>query len=255
MNTSGIERVAQALIAARREQTAVDAMPLADALREASEGYAVQDAVARAMGWQQQFPRYWKSGGPSRETALTHAALPPEGVWESPARAGGWHFNQRVIEAEVALRLGREVSAAQAQGITAQAALECIDAITVSIEVVDFRWQQATQAPALLKLADLQSHGALVLGEWRPFAQRDWANQSCVVEIGTHPVREFRGTHSLGDPTWLLSTWLRHAARHGDSVPRGTIVTTGTWCGMLPAAAGDLVVVRFEGVGEASVQL
>jgi 2-keto-4-pentenoate hydratase len=33
------------------------------------------------------------------------------------------------------------------------------------------------------------------------------------------------------------------------------VVTTGTWCGMLVAHAGDLVQVRFEGIGSASVQL
>jgi 2-keto-4-pentenoate hydratase len=38
-------------------------------------------------------------------------------------------------------------------------------------------------------------------------------------------------------------------------MPVGTVVTTGTWCGMLPAAAGDLVTARFDDVGQASVQL
>jgi 2-keto-4-pentenoate hydratase len=33
------------------------------------------------------------------------------------------------------------------------------------------------------------------------------------------------------------------------------VVTTGSWCGMLPTAAGERVRVRFEGVGEASLQL
>ena len=48
---------------------------------------------------------------------------------------------------------------------------------------------------------------------------------------------------------------LRHATRHGETVPRGTVVTTGTWCGMLAAKEGDLVRVAFDGIGEASVQL
>jgi 2-keto-4-pentenoate hydratase len=127
--------------------------------------------------------------------------------------------------------------------------------MAVSIEIVDSRWQQAREAPALLRLADLQSHGALVLGEWQPFSQRDWSRQACEVRIGDSAPRTFQGTHSLGDPAWLLPTWLRHASRHGATVPKGTVVTTGTWCGLLEARQGDLVQVRFEGVGEASVQL
>ena len=54
--------------------------------------------------------------------------------------------------------------------------------------------------------------------------------------------------------SWLLAPWLRHATRGGQTVPGGTVVTTGTWCGMLSAAVGDLVTARFEGVGQASVQ-
>src|SRR5262249_36214197 len=124
----------------------------------------------------------------------------------------------------------------------------------VSIEVVDSRWENRA-ANALLKLADLQSHGALVLGAWQPFAPRDWAQQACTVQVGDAAPQSFRGTHSLGDPAWLLPTWLRHVTRHGATVPKGTVVTTGTWCGMLEAKAGEKVKAVFEGIGEAEVQL
>jgi 2-keto-4-pentenoate hydratase len=35
----------------------------------------------------------------------------------------------------------------------------------------------------------------------------------------------------------------------------GTVVTTGTWVGILTAGEGDLVSVEFPGIGRASVQL
>ncbi len=125
--------------------------------------------------------------------------------------------------------------------------------MAVSIEVVDSRWQQYTDAPALLKLADLQAHGALVLGEWMPYQARDWASQRCHVRIGAQEL-ERRGTHALGDPAFGLVAWLRHATREGRRVEAGTVVTTGTWVGILPASAGDLVTVAFDGIGSASVQ-
>ena len=59
-------------------------------------------------------PTCWKSGGPSRDQPLTHAPLPPAGVWPSPAQAGDWVFHQRDMEIEIALRLGQPVDAAQA---------------------------------------------------------------------------------------------------------------------------------------------
>jgi 2-keto-4-pentenoate hydratase len=254
--TTPVQTVADALLGAWREQRPAGAAPLAGLLQGPEEAYAVQELVARGNGWfAEPVPRHWKSGGGSRSAALTHAPLPPQRVWQSPADARGEPFHLRLIEAEVALRLGQDVTPAQATTLSHEAAPALVDAMTVSIEIVDSRWQEAREAAALLKLADLQSHGALVLGEWKPFAPRDWKQQTCVVRIGDAAPHSFRGTHSLEDPAWLLPVWLRHATRSGATVPRGTIVTTGTWCGLLEARQGDRVHVAFEGIGEAEVGL
>ena len=125
----------------------------------------------------------------------------------------------------------------------------------VSIEIVDSRWQEGLDAPALAKLADLQSHGALVLGDWQPFVPRDWSEQTCRVLIGAQPPIERCGTHAMGDPAYVLLAWLRHATRNGETVAAGTVVTTGTWVGILAASAGDHVRAEFPGIGFASVQL
>ncbi len=253
---TAIESVTAALLAARRDQRPADATPLTEALTHAEDAYAVQARVAAALeGADAPFPRHWKSGGPSRSAVLTHAPLPAAGVWASPAVAAGFHFNLRLIEAEIALRLGEAVTPAMAERLLPDTASALVDAMAVSIEVVDSRWQQGPAAPALLKLADLQSHGALVLGDWVAYQPRDWAAQTCAVQIGAQAPAHFTGTHSLGDPASLLSLWLRHATRHGHTVPADTVVTTGTWCGMLKAQAGDRVHARFAGVGEAHVQL
>ncbi|WP_354675168.1 fumarylacetoacetate hydrolase family protein [Cupriavidus alkaliphilus] len=254
MTTTDIDRVAQALLSARREHRCADAQAFATALDNAGQAYAVQGIVAQSLGWQEPGAAYWKSGGPSRDATLTHARLPAAGVWNSPAHAGDWPFTWRGIEAEIALRLGQGVDAARAASLDYADAAALVEAMAVSIEIVDSRWQQYVQAPALLKLADLQAHGALVLGAWRDYAARDWASQRCVVQIGAQTF-ERRGTHALGDPAYGLVAWLRHATRDGVCVEAGTVVTTGTWVGILDAAAGDLVTVAFEGIGEASVQL
>jgi 2-keto-4-pentenoate hydratase len=256
MSAPAQKAVADALLQARRAQRRADAAPLEGLLASAEEAYGVQERVGREAGWfDGGVPRHWKSGGPSRTAVLTHAPLPPQNVWPSPADGRGTHFNLRLIEAEVALRLGRDVTPAEAATLAEDAASSLVGAMTVSIEIVDTRWQQFPEVGALLKLADFQVHGALVLGEWKPFAPRDWARQACTVQIGGAAPQAFRGTHSLGDPAWLLPTWLRHVTRHGATVPAGTVVTTGTWCGLLTAQRGDQVRAVFEGVGEAEVQL
>lgn len=248
------DNIAQRLIDARRSHDTTPAAPVGPT--DAHVAYAAQDAVARAFGWFDDAPaRYWKSGGPSCDAVLTHAALPPPGVWNSPAKAGTWPFHLRGIEAEIALRLAHDVGPGLASRLDLTQATGLIDAMCVSIEIVDSRWREGLAAPALAKLADLQSHGALVLGDWVPFAPRDWAAQTCRVEIGAQPAVERRGTHPLGSPAFVLPAWLRHATRDGRSVPAGTVVTTGTWVGILQAAPGDLVSAEFAGIGRASVQL
>jgi len=248
--------LAEALVAARRHHALLRSSEWVASLREPASAYVVQDEVAREMGWFDDGPpRAWKSGGPSRGAALTHAALPPAGVRTSPASFDDLRFHAPGIEAEVALRLAGDVDPERAAALRHDDVDALVAEMMVSIEVVDSRWLEGNEAPAVLRLADLQSHGALALGPAVPYARRDWSRQRCVVTIGADAPVTRTGTHSLGDPAWLLPQWLKHATRNGDVVPAGTIVTTGTWVGVLPARAGDAVMVEFDGIGRASSSL
>lgn len=254
-----VDAVIEALLIARRTGQPSDAERLSSAVPTPDDAYLVQDALANELDWFADAPpTHWKSGGASRSAVMTHAPLPPAGVWASPADARTWPFRLRFIEAEIALRLGQPVDAALAATLDMSSASALVDAMCVSIEIVDSRWQQGFKAPALLRLADLQSHAALVLGEWVPYRAgqeaRDWLTQTCRVQIGDS-VTEHRGSHTCGDPAWVLPEWLRHATCDGAVLPAGSVVTTGTWCGALPAQAGDTVSVRFDGIGQAQVQL
>jgi 2-keto-4-pentenoate hydratase len=251
---SAVEAAIRALLEARetgRPASAGD-VPLADA----EAAYAVQDGVAAALGgFGDGGPAHWKSGGASRESVQTHALLPSRGVHASPADGRGWPLVMRGIEAEVALRIGRDVDAATALGLDLDGARLLVDAMCAAIELVESRWTEGLAAPPLAKLADMQSHGGLVLGEWIPFSTCDWSQQLCRVTIGDRPTVERRGSHAMADPAFVLPAWLRHATRSGARVRQGTVVTTGTWCGVLHAAAGDLVIAEFPGIGRASIQL
>lgn len=245
-----------ALLAARRDRIPAAVAPFAQLLRTADDAYLVQAAVANELGWHADAPpRHWKSGGASRTATMGHSALPPAGVWSSPAQLNSWPFRLGGIEAEIALRLGQDVDAALAATLDMDRASGLIDAMAVSIELVDSRWDEGFAAPAFLRLADLQSHGALVLGNWVPYERRDWLAQRCEVTVGGQPPRTYVGTHTCADPAWVLPDWLRHATQDGQVVPAGTVVTTGTWCGLLTAHPGELVTVVFDGVGSASIAL
>lgn len=254
MTLSTVQSAIEALVQARTDHGTTDAARLALEISSPAQAYAVQHGVAERLGWfKPDMPQHWKTGGPSRQDAQTHARLPEHGVWRSPAHSN-WPFAMRGIEAEIALRLAMPVGAALAASLDRDSACKLVDAMAVTIEVVDSRWAQGMQAPAWLKLADLQSHGALVLGDWVPFdAAHDWSTQRCRVEISGAPAQTFAGTHSLGDPAWVLAAWLRHATQDGQVLPAGSVVTTGTWCGVLQAQPGDTVVATFDGIGNARI--
>jgi 2-keto-4-pentenoate hydratase len=246
-----VDAAVQALLGARRTNRAVPA----PAVSTEEDAYAIQDAVGRALGWFDGVPGHWKSGGASRGAGLTHAPLPPAGVWTSPADVGRWPVRLRGIEAEVALRLGSDVDPGRAATLDLDGARRLVDAMCVSVEIVESRLQEGLEAPMLSRLADLGSHGALVLGAWVPWEpKRDWTVQRLEVEIDGRPAARFTGTHALADPAYVLPGWLRHATRDGSTMRAGTVVTTGSWCGVLTAKAGDRVVAAFDGIGRAEVR-
>lgn len=253
---SGIGAVVDALVSARERHEPCDQVILEGALATDADSYCVQKQVAQQMGWlASSSARYWKSGGPSRGAGITHALLPESGVWESPAVLPASTFFHPEIEAEIALRLANDVTREAALALEPGHADHLISAMTVSIEVVDSRWLQGRSVPKIYSLADMQSHGALVLGQWLPYQRRDWSAQTCSVKIGPHKAVIFTGTHPLQDPAWGLAHWLRHATEQFGTVPAGSVVTTGSWCGLLPVTAGQGVIVEFAGVGEASLLL
>jgi 2-keto-4-pentenoate hydratase len=216
----------------------------------------VQDHVARIMGWARSGEAAcWKAGAPNSQSTPTFAPLPAPGVHRSPAsRERKAHFMVG-IEAEVAFRLGQDVTPNAAAHLISADIPSWLDAMTVSIELVDSRWKGGMAAPALLRLADLQAHGALVLGPWVPFNAVDWQRQTCSVRLNGVEQGPYQASHPCGDPLWVVPAWLRHAAARDGVVPAGTVVTTGTWCGIVWVQELADVHVVFDGIGEASVQL
>lgn len=246
--------VVASLIAARRGGQPASA--LTQAVCSDDEAYAIQDAVATALGWFGDGPpRYWKSGGAARDSALTHAALPAAGVRTAGQSLADLRWQQPTVEAEIALRLVRDVTPEQAQRLSHADGPGLVDAMAVAIEIVDSRWQEGLQAPAALRLADQGSHGALALGPWMPYRTQDWTRQRCELRFGAAPpVIANTGAYSLGDPLWLLPIWLRHATRDARTVAAHSVVTTGSWVGAIPMPADAEVLVRFPGLGQVGLR-
>jgi len=226
------------LTACHHQGTRLRAADWAHAVRDEADAYAVQDGVATALGW----PRdRWKSGGASPQGPFSHSPVNPA--------VGGRLLG---VEAEIALRIGRPVTRDEAQGPLH----DVVDAMCVAIECVASRWAEGLAAPDLLRMADLQSNAGLMLGDWQPFQALDWARLEWRFTLPGQPDIARRGGHSLADPAGVLPAWLRHATRHGATVPAGTVVTTGAWGGLHPLAetpqAGGTMTLAFAGLGDFS---
>ncbi|NDY93671.1 fumarylacetoacetate hydrolase family protein [Ideonella livida] len=251
-----------ALLQARARGQALDLDPaLLAGAPDDETGCAVAHAQGVALGaWAADaVPGHWKSGGPGRQARLTHAPLLPAGVHTvaqgQVADLRGLSFFAPRIEAEIALRLGQAVTPAQAAALTPEDAARVVDAFALSMEVVDSRWAAGAVVPPPAQLADFQVHGALVLGPWQPLSPRDWTAQALTLAWDGQDSLAFTGTHTLGGPLWGVPAWLRHLTRHGQTVPAGTVVTTGSWSGCRPVPRGATVRLAFEGLGTLACQL
>jgi 2-keto-4-pentenoate hydratase len=240
---------------ARRTGIAVDPAGL-PTLLTSEEVYAVQDACATSGAWfAGGRPRAWKLGVPDATGEASCAPLPDSGLADSPAQVASNLLPRPGVEAEVALIIGRDIPSPQAVGPT-RADLEAIvEAMCVSIEIIDSRFADHTRVAAPVKLADLQTHGGLVCGARVPFRVLDWKAQRCVLVINGETRSDTRGTHPGGEPLAALRWLVAHAASRYGGLRRGDVVTTGAWCGIVPAAPGSRVEVYFEGIGEARAVL
>lgn len=232
--------IAQRLLEARQNGALLDAREVLP--MDAAAAYAVQDATAAALG-----PvGGWKVGaaGPAAEPSC--APLPASGLLPSGSQVAG---RLRGIEVEVALRLGRDID-------DPADLPSAIDAVLPVIEVVETRLADWRGSPPLAQLADLQTHGALVLGAPAAVRAADVNLRELMVYLAFdgQPVASARGAHPVGDP-WPLLTWLaRHCAGRGQPLKAGQIVTTGSCSGLLFAPEGARVEAELTGLGRVSLR-
>lgn len=257
MQNDTLNAISAAIVAARRTGTPADETLWPGAQLTPDEIYMLQEKIAAELGWVDapEAPTFWKGGGPSVTSIATFAKLPAPWVQPSPGRLEVKDFNRLAIEIEVAFRLARDISAVDlaARAVHDPAAL--FDAMAVTIELVDFRWKGEQSAPSVLRQVDLQSNGALVVGDWTPLKTVDWANQVALLSVDGKQIGRYEGAHVCGDPLWMASQWLQHGVARHDQLTAGSVLTTGSWCGMVWLDGPAEVKATFEGIGEASLTL
>lgn len=246
-----VERAAALLVEARRGRRTVPEIPAAFRPASLEEAYAVQDAVSRALG-----PvGGWKVGASSPAAEPRRAPLLASRLHEGPATLPAAEFRRIGIEAELALRVGRDLPARPAP-YTREEALAAFDTLHPAIEIVDSRFADREATDDLSLIADNQSNGAFVYGPAVP----DWRGR----DLGAQPVRllidgavavERVGGNTAGDPLRGVVWLANHLAERGQPLRAGQLVTTGSTTGLLWVSPGAAIEAEFPGLGAVRVAI
>jgi 2-keto-4-pentenoate hydratase len=243
-----------AALCARRLLAARDGavVPSTEVLpHDATGAYAVQDAIMAVLG-----PvGGWKVGAKGAEAEPACAPLPASGLLPSGSRLVGAPWLLRGVELEVAFLLGRDLNPSDAHMQPRDLAL-AVDAVLPVIEVVETRLADWATAGALPKLADLQSHGALVMGPPSALtaASVDLRTTSARLYFDGAEVSSTTGGNPAAD-IWRMLAWLAfHAVQRGVPLKAGQVITTGSCTGMLFAPVGTRVEGELNGIGKVGLQ-
>ncbi len=248
--TLDVRPLAESLTRAWQSGTRIpaDTLPLADE----AQAYAVQDGVIARLG-----PvGGWKVGAPDNASEPNGAPLPTACLRASGASLGLAGASVRGIELEVAVRLKTDLRPGQ-RLLPREEVAAAIEAVMPAIELVDSRLVETRHAPAPARLADLQSHGALVLGDPSPIdpLSLDFTGLRTRLWFDGAPAADLTGGHTAPD-VWRLLAWLaRHAQARGLPLRAGQVITTGSCTGLLVAEPGAQVVGEIDGLGRVSLQV
>lgn len=163
----------------------------------------------------------------------------------------------RVIEAEFAFRMGRDLQGTVAQPLTVAQVMAAVEALHLAIEIPNSRYVNFVTAGEGALIADFACACHVVLGET---VQQDWraldlAAHPVNVQINGQHVAQGQGANVLGDPRWAL-TWLANELiGHGRCLQAGDTVITGTCVVPVPVTEDDVVTVDFGALGTLSVTL
>jgi 2-keto-4-pentenoate hydratase len=246
------EELAEKLVEARRGGERIATLPPALVPASEENAYAVQEAVIRRLG---ATVAGWKVGAASAASAPSAAPLFANLVATSPARLPAGSSSLRGVEAELALRLGRDLPA-RAAPYGEEEAWAAVDTLHVAIELLDSRYLDRKAAGELAALADNLSNGgfchALAIRDWRGV---DFLRQPAELLVDGESAARAVGGNPAGHPRRLLAWLANHCAQRGRPLAAGQIVTTGSHTGLVIAPPGARVTARFAGLGEASLSL
>lgn len=174
----------------------------------------------------------WKVGAKSPQGNPQYASLPSDCVMPEPTYLPLADYSTLGVELELAFTFSRSFPS-QPEGYSSHEILASLSTMGASIEIVSSRIAGWPDCGKLSQLADMQNHGALIVGEmvaydenfpfFEPLAEMSMENEVLFTGLGRNPA---------GDPRWLLPWIVNYRSTQNQTVNAGEIITTGSYVGM-----------------------
>jgi 2-keto-4-pentenoate hydratase len=198
----------------------------------------------------------WKIGSKSADGPIQGAPLPSTDLHADGARLPRAAYKPLGLELEIAFRFGRRFEPSPNAYHDVEV-LDAIDSMAAAIEIVASRFAEWPNVDKLAQLADLQNHGALIVGEFTPY-RRDFPFVAPALRFSFDGRDVLRASPSnpAGDPRRLLTWLVNHCTQHhGIAVTPDMIVTTGSYTGMFFPQEAGTASGRIEGLAPVSAAL
>jgi 2-keto-4-pentenoate hydratase len=172
-----------------------------------------------------------------------------ESLFGSPARVDASKFFMRVVEAEFAFEMARDLLPTAAPR-SRQEIAAAVKGVLPGIEIVDSRFDDWTTIGAPSLIADNACNAAWVKGrlvtDWQAI---DLAAQAVRVTVNGKVLREGSGGNVLGHPLNALEWLVNSLSARGLGLEAGQYVTTGVTTEVYMAERGDRITADFGPVG------
>jgi 2-keto-4-pentenoate hydratase len=251
---------AQAIATARRNRTALKALPAGVAPADEMMGYRVQRAVHDLLLPVTGALVGYKIGCTSK-VMQQYLNIPhpcgggvfARGVHENGARLRASDFVRVGVECEIAVRLARDLPPARAP-FTPENVAEAIASYLPAIEIVDDRYEKwETLGAPILVADDFFAAGCVLGAPVTRAAAPDLLAVTGRAMINGEEVGRGTGADVLGHPHHALAWLANHLAAEGKGLHAGQIVLTGSLVKTVWLKAGDHVGMELDGLGRVEV--
>lgn len=228
INTPVESELGTLLMQARRAGKAV-AIPATLAPADKDAAYLIQREV---MVRRQQTLGGFKVGAKTPDAPIQGSLLPTECVMSNPAFLARSLYPSAGLELEIAFAFSRTFLPREEKYSDAEV-FESLALMGTAIEIVSSRVQGWPTVDPLIQLADMQNHGALIVGSMVAY---DPAFPFLVVaadlRIDERVIFSGTGKNPAGDPRRMLPWVVNHCSALGLTLKAGDVVTTGTYTGI-----------------------